>query len=176
MLSSLLVSATDISGCFKKIAFHQLLKVLWAACFKIIIATCWFAGQVSVFCKPHINQWKEIVRNIQRCKKLWTADECQFRLCKRYSTHFSLIVHFYPPWKRQKTKRFSDVFRRYRDETLGKNGLSKIAFANSFPTKYRSQHSLNISIQSQSFLWHPDPELKYLVKNLSLPLRHHFSS
>ena len=38
-------------------------------------------------------------------------------------THFTPMLHFYVPWKRQKTM-FSDVFRRYRNVTLDWNGLN----------------------------------------------------
>ena len=45
------------------------------------------------------------------------------KLCK-FFTHFSLVSHFYTPWKRQKTKCFLTFSRRYSNVTLDKNGLS----------------------------------------------------
>ena len=38
-------------------------------------------------------------------------------------THFSPMLHFYTPWKHKKTWRFSNIFRGYRNVTLGKNEL-----------------------------------------------------
>ena len=36
-------------------------------------------------------------------------------------THFQPMLHFYTPWKHQKT--YGDVFKGYRSWTLGENGL-----------------------------------------------------
>ena len=38
-------------------------------------------------------------------------------------THFQLMFHFYTLLKTSKNRRFSDVFRGYRSETLVKNRL-----------------------------------------------------
>ena len=37
-------------------------------------------------------------------------------------THFILIFHFYTPWKRQKTKRFFDVFSAIKMEHWAEMG------------------------------------------------------
>ena len=45
-------------------------------------------------------------------------------------TRILLMSHFCIPWKRQKTVKFSDVFRGYRNVTLGEYGLK---LANKIP-------------------------------------------
>ena len=50
-----------------------------------------------------------------------------FDVCTRFRmevlTHFSPVLHFYTPLKTSVNKRFSDVFRGYRNVTLDWNGL-----------------------------------------------------
>ena len=48
---------------------------------------------------------------------------------------FQTSVACYTPWKHQKTFRFSDVFRGYRNATLGWNGLTY--FSELYLSKYR---------------------------------------
>ena len=40
-------------------------------------------------------------------------------------THILPMLHFCTPWKLQQNRRFSDVFRGYRNVTLGEYGLSE---------------------------------------------------
>ena len=44
--------------------------------------------------------------------------------CVIQLTHFRPMFPFYTPWKRQKTRGFSDVFRGYRKRTLAWNRLT----------------------------------------------------
>ena len=50
--------------------------------------------------------------------KLITILNCSISLELLILTHFQQMLHFYTPWKHQKTEGFSDVFRGYRSGTL----------------------------------------------------------
>ena len=47
-----------------------------------------------------------------------SPDSVKCPVCVINLIHFNPVSHFYTPWKRQKTKDFSDVFRGYRNVTL----------------------------------------------------------
>ena len=50
----------------------------------------------------------------------WIMEWLSFYACL---THYSLVLHFYTPWKYQKTWGFFDIFRVYRKATPGCNVL-----------------------------------------------------
>ena len=74
-------------------------------------------------------------------------------------TSENLLLPFYTPWKHQKAFMFFDVFRGYRKETHGCNGLKKL-FWNIFAKftgeylflQYYSEHFLSENISSWMFL------------------------
>ena len=49
-----------------------------------------------------------------------------FHFC--FLTHCMPLVSVYTPWKHQKTRGFSDVFRGYRKRPVSLNGLIKIIY------------------------------------------------
>ena len=71
----------------------------------------------------------------------------------RYSlfllTHLFPMHHLFTPWKRQKTLRFSDVFREVEKECLG-NKWVKVINWNTLTTSYRGSCSIVDVVQNRS--------------------------
>ena len=70
-------------------------------------------------------------------------------LIRYLQAHFNPTLHFYTPWKRQKTKSFVMFSRGYRNGTLAWNGLNRIvifSLANIYLLKVNNKNTRTRSV------------------------------
>ena len=74
-------------------------------------------------------RWFDIVLYLIAIKIVFYIQRAVNKCTISILIHDILVLLFYTSWKHQKTFRFSDVFRGYRKETMGCNGLSRAFYS-----------------------------------------------
>ena len=122
--SLLLVALNFARLNFTNLHVTQIKRSVFNSIFNLLVFFCFICLSIylSIFLSIYLSIYLSIDRSIDRSLYLSIPTFVRQWRCNHFHLtlpHFSPVFHFYAPWKQQKTFWFSDVFRGYKNRTLG---------------------------------------------------------